>query len=155
MTISELFGEILILDGGPLFTREELFRAMVQRLVDTGAIPEANLDSIVQSILKREALASTGIGQGLAIPNVRMASIPNIMGVLALLREPIEFDSIDGLPVDVVGLILNSPEQIAKRLRVVGNLAEYLRDPDFVPRLRSSHTAQDVRYVLDRYSGLI
>ncbi len=97
-------------------------------------------DGIVGEIEKRDALGSTGIGRGVSIPHARLREVKAPFGLLARLKAPIEFASIDGQPVDLAFLLL-LPEQspadqvnpvaaVARRLRDVGVLAELRAAPD-------------------------
>src|SRR6267154_362801 len=65
-----------------------------------------NVDQIAPFLLKREELGSTGIGKGVAIPHARLPDLQRPFGMLAKLKAPIEFDAIDGQPVDLVFVLL-------------------------------------------------
>src|SRR5262245_57289076 len=65
-----------------------------------------SVDMVVSEIAKRDELGSTGIGRGVAIPHARLREIKKPLGLLARLKSPIEFDAVDGQPVDLVFLLL-------------------------------------------------
>jgi nitrogen PTS system EIIA component len=96
---------------------------------------DANLVSI--ELLKREGLGSTGTGGGVAIPHARIPDLKKPFGVLVRLRHAIDFEAIDGQPVDVVFLLL-LPQSQGDPLNALASVARKLRDPEAVRRIRSA-----------------
>jgi PTS system nitrogen regulatory IIA component len=96
---------------------------------------DANLVSI--ELLKREALGSTGTGDGVAIPHARIRDLRKPFGMLVRLRHAIDFDAIDGKPVDVVFLLL-LPQSQGDPLNALASVARKLRDPESVRRIRNA-----------------
>ena len=96
---------------------------------------DANLVSI--EILKREALGSTGTGDGVAVPHARIPELKKPFGTLVRLKHAIDFDAIDGKPVDLVFLLL-LPQSQGDPLNALASVARKLRDPESVRRLRNA-----------------
>jgi nitrogen PTS system EIIA component len=96
---------------------------------------DANLVSI--ALLKREALGSTGTGDGVAIPHARIPDLRKPFGMLVRLRHAIDFEAIDGKPVDVVFLLL-LPQSQGDPLNALASVARKLRDPESVRRIRNA-----------------
>jgi PTS system nitrogen regulatory IIA component len=96
---------------------------------------DANLVSI--ELLKREALGSTGTGGGVAIPHARIPDLKRPFGTLVRLKHPIDFEAIDGKPVDVVFLLL-LPQSQGDPLNALASVARKLRDPESVRRIRNA-----------------
>src|SRR5215831_1538501 len=94
-------------------------------------------DRICVELLKRESLGSTGTGGGVAIPHARIANLKKPFGTLVRLKHAIDFDAIDGKPVDIVFLLL-LPAQSGDPLNALASVARKLRDPVSVQRLRSA-----------------
>jgi PTS system nitrogen regulatory IIA component len=103
-----------------------------------------NLDAnlIASELLKREALGSTGTGDGVAIPHARIADLKKPFGTLVRLRHAIDFEAIDGKPVDIVFLLL-LPQSQGDPLNALASVARKLRDPESLRRLRDA--ADDVK----------
>jgi PTS system nitrogen regulatory IIA component len=99
-----------------------------------------NLDAklISMELLKRENLGSTGTGDGVAIPHARMTDLKQPFGTLVRLRYAIDFDAIDGKPVDIVFLLLLPAQPPGDALNALASVARRLRDPDSVQRLRQA-----------------
>jgi nitrogen PTS system EIIA component len=92
---------------------------------------------IATELLKRENLGSTGTGGGVAIPHARIPDLKKPFGTLVRLRHAIDFEAIDGKPVDIVFLLL-LPAQSGDPLNVLATVARRLRDPESVRRLRGA-----------------
>jgi PTS system nitrogen regulatory IIA component len=95
-----------------------------------------NADNVCAEILKREELGSTAVGGGVAIPHARVQHLAKPFGMLARLRKPIDFDAIDGQPVDLVFLLLLPTSAPAEQLSALAAVARRLRDPMTVRELR-------------------
>src|ERR1700724_4465544 len=93
-------------------------------------------DIVFNALLKREELGSTGVGNGVALPHVRLEQVKKPFGILARLKQPIDFDAIDGQPVDLVCLLLLlSKEKEQAQLNVLAAVARGLRTPEVVETL--------------------
>lgn len=98
-------------------------------------------------LLERERLGSTGIGGGIAIPHARMAGLDRPRGLFARLGHPVDFDSIDERPVDVVFLLVAPEGAGADHLKALARVSRLLRDRSLVDKLRATETA-DALYAL-------
>ena len=93
-------------------------------------------DIVFDALLKREDLGSTGVGDGVAIPHVRLEQVKTPFGIMARLRDPIDFEAVDGQPVDLVCLLMLSKENEALQLKALAAVARRLRSPDVLDELR-------------------
>jgi PTS system nitrogen regulatory IIA component len=99
-----------------------------------------NLDAklISTELLKRENLGSTGTGGGVAVPHARLPDLKQPFGTLVRLKHAIDFDAIDGNPVDIVFLLLLPAEPPGDALNALASVARRLRDPESLRRLRGA-----------------
>jgi len=95
-------------------------------------------ERIASDILKREELGSTGVGGGIAIPHARVAEINAPFGIITRLRRPIDFEAIDGRPVDIVFLLLLPATPSGDQLNALAAVARRLRDATVVRELREA-----------------
>jgi PTS system nitrogen regulatory IIA component len=102
---------------------------------------------IYDSILQRERLGSTGVGNGIAIPHGKIARVPGIFGVFARLERPIDFEAQDSAPVDLIFLLIAPESAGADHLKALSRIARSLRDPSFTARLRATRDP-DALYLL-------
>jgi PTS system nitrogen regulatory IIA component len=93
-------------------------------------------DGVADALLKREELGSTGTGGGVAIPHARMDGVKKPFGMLIRLAKAIDFDAIDGRPVDIVCLLLLPTDTHGEQLNALACAARALRDPDAVRDVR-------------------
>jgi len=101
-------------------------------------------DQVASFLLKREDLGSTGIGKGVAIPHARLPELRRPCGLLARLKSPIEFDAIDGEPVDVVFVLLLPGAAENEALAALALVARALRAPETLARLRRAKNMSEL-----------
>jgi PTS system nitrogen regulatory IIA component len=104
--------------------------------------------AILGSLLERERLGSTGIGNGVAIPHGKLPDIGRVHGVFARLQRPVDFDSIDGQPVSLVFLLLVPEAGGADYLRALARVSRLLHDRNMRDKLLGSDTAGAVYAIL-------
>lgn len=123
--------------------KEEAIREIIQSLHDAGQLQADDLPDITKAILNREALGSTGIGHGLAVPHSRHAKVSRLIGTIAISRHGVDFDALDREPVDVLFLLL-SPQPPGEHLRALEKISRQLKDTQFVSFLRQAKTREAV-----------
>lgn len=99
-------------------------------------------DTIYHNLLERERLGSTGIGSGVAIPHCRVTGCSQITGVLLKLSDSIDFDAIDGKPVDLIFALIVPEEQNDNHLKALAAIAELLQSDDSREQLRGASSSQ-------------
>jgi PTS system nitrogen regulatory IIA component len=92
--------------------------------------------AIFETLLERERLGTTGIGQGIAIPHAKLAGLEQLTAVFARLAEPVDFESIDDQPVDLVFLLLAPEGAGADHLKALAQISRLMRNAEMVERLR-------------------
>lgn len=130
-------------------SKEGAIRAMVESLKDAGEIPADAVEDIVAAVLKREQLGSTGIGNGVAVPHTKHASVSRLVATVALAKKGVDFASLDGDPVYVLFLLVSPPDRPGDHLRGLETISRHLRDQDFCNWLRQSPNADDVFKTLE------
>jgi PTS system nitrogen regulatory IIA component len=107
-----------------------------------------NERTIFEILVQREKLGSTGVGNGIAIPHGKLAKLNKLFGLFARLERPIDFEALDGQPVDLVFLLLAPEGAGADHLKALARVARLLRDPDIAHKLRQSRDANALYAVL-------
>jgi PTS system nitrogen regulatory IIA component len=102
-------------------------------------IPNIDADDLFRRFLSRERLGSTGIGHGIAIPHCRSDNSTGAIGALITLTQPIQFDSIDAEPVDILFAMLVPEEAHSEHLKNLAALAGALTRSEFRQRLRAAN----------------
>ena len=104
--------------------------------------------TIAEILLQREKLGSTGVGNGIAIPHGKLPKLGKLFGMFARLEHPVDFEALDGQPVDLIFLLLAPEAAGADHLKALARIARLLRDPDVAQKLRASQDADAVYAVL-------
>jgi PTS system nitrogen regulatory IIA component len=103
---------------------------------------------VAEILLQREKLGSTGIGNGIAIPHGKLPKLDKLFGMFARLDRPVDFEALDGQPVDLIFILLAPEEAGADHLKALARVARLLRDPDVAHKLRESREAEALYAVL-------
>jgi PTS system nitrogen regulatory IIA component len=96
--------------------------------------------TIVNALNERERIGSTGFGGGVAIPHGKIDGLGRVFGYFARLTQPVEFQSVDGLPVDLVFLLLSPPDAGADHLKALAAVSRALRNRQTVAKLRGARS---------------
>src|ERR1700722_11071511 len=107
-----------------------------------------NERAIFEILLQREKLGSTGVGNGIAIPHGKLPKLEKLFGLFARLERPIDFEAMDGQPVDLVLLLLAPEGASADHLKALARISRLLRDHHVAKKLRASRDAQAIYSVL-------
>lgn len=124
--------------------KEAAIRAMVASLRTSGSIQAEDEEGIVAAILKREELGSTGIGNGVAVPHTKHASVDKLVATVALSPEGVDFSSLDGEPVYILFLLVSPPDRPGDHLRGLENISRHLRNQNFCRFLRQSKSREAI-----------
>ncbi|MFN0118513.1 MAG: PTS sugar transporter subunit IIA [Elusimicrobiota bacterium] len=123
-------------------TIEELCNILLQNSKIKDLLP------VVNSLMDREKLGSTGIGQGVAIPHGKSDSTSALVGVLGISKRGIQFESLDGEPVNVVFMLVSPPDSNGQHLKALARISRLLKDKFFRQALREAKTAQEIRNII-------
>ncbi len=110
-------------------------------------------DTIYENLINREKLGSTGFGNGIAIPHCRLEQCTHAIGALLQLDKKIDFDALDGEPVDLIFVLLVPHEATEQHLQILKMLAEKLDQEELREALRQAPDAQSLYQVMTGMSG--
>src|SRR5215472_5922882 len=96
---------------------------------------------VLDALVEREAVASTGVGQGVAVPHARMAGLTRIRGVFVRLEQPVAFGAVDDRPVDLLFALFAPPDASGEHLRALARVSRLLRQADIRQQLRQARSA--------------
>jgi PTS system nitrogen regulatory IIA component len=114
-------------------------------------VPAMDANTVFNALMAREQLGSTGLGNGIAIPHCRAPRCPAIIGMLITLEEAIDFDAIDGKPVDILFVLVVPEEETDEHVKTLASLAELFSDEDFCFTLRQTADAEDMYNIAITY----
>jgi len=119
-------------------SKKRILESLAQLLQDQGLNPEDI--SPYEHLLNRERLGSTGIGDGVAIPHCRLPNFDQIVGIFMTLEKPVDFDAIDGKPVDLVFALIVPQERTDEHLQVLASIAGLMQNPAIRESMRQAET---------------
>lgn len=144
-----------ILEISPSAGKAEVVERLLLELARGGHVFAADVPALLEAVLRRESLASTAIGSGVAVPHAKHAAVTRVIGALGVCRSPVNFDSIDGRPTDIVALLLAPPDRPGlperRASRDSGALMRLLADDGFRAKLRQARSAQGLTDLLQSY----
>ncbi|WP_428410696.1 PTS sugar transporter subunit IIA [Hyphococcus sp.] len=118
-------------------------REALQALADKAAgLIDRPASDIMTTLLEREQLGSTGVGDGVALPHGKIDGLSKIVGVLARLETPVSFDALDDQPVDLVFMLLAPANATAAHLKALAKVSRLLRDEHAREALRGADSAE-------------
>ena len=123
-------------------------QAMMELAAKAAELTGQSEREIAEILLQREKLGSTGVGNGVAIPHGKLPKLNRLFGLFARLDRPIDFESLDNQPVDLIFLLLAPEGAGADHLKALARVARLLRDPEIVEKLRNSRDAEAIYSVL-------
>jgi nitrogen PTS system EIIA component len=123
-------------------------QAIQELAAQAGQLTGHSERTIAEILLQREKLGSTGVGNGIAIPHGKLPKLGKLFGMFARLERPVDFEALDGQPVDLIFLLLAPETAGADHLKALARIARLLRDPDIGQKLRASQDADALYAVL-------
>ena len=123
-------------------------QALQEIAAKAATITGQNDKTIFEILLQREKLGSTGVGNGVAIPHGKLPKLGKVFGLFARLERPVDFEALDGQPVDLVFLLLAPEGAGADHLKALARVARLLRDGEVARKLRDSSDAEALYAVL-------
>ena len=118
--------------------KEDVIRELVELLVRAGSIKERDVTKLVQILLKRESLGSTGIGQGVAIPHGKSDCVTKLVAAFGISQAGVNFDSLDGEPVHLFFLMVAPEDSAGPHLKALARISRLLKDKHFRDGLRAA-----------------
>ncbi len=119
-------------------TKEDIIKELVALLVKAGSIKDKDGTKLGQILLEREALGSTGIGQGVAIPHGKSNCVQDLLAAFGVSRHGVNFDSLDGEPVHLFFLLVAPEDSAGPHLKALARISRLLKDRHFRESLKNA-----------------
>ncbi len=130
-------------------TKRDVVAELAQAMVATAQLGKANLEKFVKGIMDREALGTTAIGKGIAIPHVRTNLSSGLIGVLGFSPQGIDFNSLDKQSTHAVFMLASPMDDKDRQIRILGRIAAVANHNNFLKFLLQCKSAQDVADLLE------
>ena len=145
MQISDLLSPEGVLPSLKFKDKKHLLNHLADKAASLTRLPQLR---ILETLVERERLGTTGVGQGIAIPHGRLADLSKITGVFARLETPIEYAAVDNQPVDLVFMLLAPEGAGADHLKALARVSRLLRNQAACEKLRKATTAEALYAIL-------
>jgi PTS system nitrogen regulatory IIA component len=151
MKISDLLQPMAVLAALKVQGKKQLLQELASRAAQVVRQPERK---IFETLMERERLGTTGVGQGIAIPHGRLSDLKEIVGVFARLESPIDYDAVDNQPVDLVFMLLAPEGAGADHLKALARVSRLLRNQQATEKLRAAKSAEALYAILTDTTGM-
>ena len=155
MDIATLLRSGAILPNLRAASKKQVLQELARRAADL--LSESDMNHSEREILDvlqdRERLGTTGVGYGIAIPHGKLKGLDQVFGLFARLEHPIDFESIDEEPVDLVFVLLAPESAGAEHLKALARVSRLLRDQAICTKLRGTQTADGLYVLLTQATG--
>lgn len=131
-------------------TKKELIEEMTSMMVDAGAFEKKNKNKIIDVFMAREALGSTAIGQGIAIPHGKTDCVDKLIAGLGISKKGIDFDALDGEPAHIFFILAAPVDSAGPHLKALARVSRLLKDKYFRDSLRAVKDRKDILDLISR-----
>ena len=131
--------------------KKQLLQELAARASTVTRLPDRK---IFETLMEREKLGTTGVGQGIAIPHGRLGDIRDIVGVFARLETAIDYDAVDNQPVDLVFMLLAPEGAGADHLKALARVSRLLRNQQATEKVRAAKSAEALYAILTDTTGI-
>jgi len=146
MTISALLSPQSIFLDTEITSKKKLLELIANIVADRTQLSES---AIYNNLLNRERLGSTGLGLGFAVPHARLENLDHTMGFLFRLKDPVNFESPDNQPVDLVFTIVIPEQATEEHLIILSSLASIFSRPEVCEAIRSAASKEEIAQIIE------
>jgi len=128
MKIMDFLSKKAILVDLKATKKEEVIKELVDGLINAGEIEKRHRNKLIEALMTREALGSTAIGQGIAIPHAKSDCVEKLIAAFGLSKKGVEFDSLDAEPVYIFFLLVAPQDSAGPHLKALARISRLLKD---------------------------
>ena len=140
MNLFTLLDEESVLPDLEVENKTEAISALVDTL--SNKVEPEVLERVREKVFERESVMSTGVGKGLAIPHCKTKSVSDNYAAFAVLKDPLDFKSIDGEPVRIIFLLVGPDDRHSQHIKLLSRISRLMNSNSFHEKLLNSHTPQ-------------
>ncbi len=145
MELVDILSRDCVVACAKVASKRQLLQAFAEKVSQSGQLDAA---TVFETLMNREKLGSTGLGNGIAIPHGKIRGLERVVALFARLDEPVEFDAVDDQPVDIVVMLLAPEGSGADHLKALARVARLLRTDTLVEQLRQTRDRKQLYEIL-------
>ena len=142
MKICEVLNKNTIIPELKATTKEEAIEELINLFANDERI--LNLADVKDSVMEREKIMSTGVGHGFGIPHCKTNKVTNIMAAFGKTKAPIDFEALDGNPVDLIFLLIGKDNLVAPHIKLLSRISLLMNKDEVRQRLRDVKTTDEI-----------
>ncbi len=146
MNIADIISKEAVLNNVQASSKRELVQILSNKIANLSGVDER---VVFDAVWERENLGSTGYGDGVAFPHARIEGLKKVSALFARLDEPVDFDSLDGKPVDLVFLLISPENSGADHLTALATLSRVLKTEGSCASLRKARSVDELYATLN------
>jgi nitrogen PTS system EIIA component len=150
MQIMDFLSKKAILTDIKSTSKEEVIKEMVDLLIEAGDVEKRHRNKLIEALMSREALGSTAIGQGIAIPHAKCDCVDTLVAAFGLSRKGVDFDSLDGELAYIFFLLVAPQDSAGPHLKALARISRLLKDKYFRDTLRTCADEKSVIKVIQQ-----
>ena len=151
MSILDYLDTNRVLIGVPSRSKKQVIEELTERLATLTGLSQRYL---LDTVMRRERLGSTGIGDGIAIPHAVHVDLTRTIALLAVLETPVDFDAVDGKPVDIICLVVGPRNNNTNNLKCVASVTRSLQQASACEELRSVKSPESALRCLQAFESI-
>jgi fructose-specific phosphotransferase system IIA component len=142
MKVSELLKPEFIISDLQGESKEEIINKLVDLFKDDSRVED--IEKVRSAVLDREKVMSTGVGKGFAIPHGKTNAVKEIIGAFGKIKDGIDYDALDGNPVQLVFLLVGKDNLISTHIKLLSRISRLMNKDDFRHRLMEANNANEI-----------
>jgi len=142
MKVSELLKPEFIIPELNGESKEEIINELIDLFKNDPRVED--IDKVRSAVLDREKVMSTGVGKGFAIPHGKTNAVKEIVGAFGKIKDGIDYDALDGNPVNLVFLLVGKDNLISTHIKLLSRISRLMNKDDFRHRLTEANTAEEI-----------
>ena len=148
MKLKDILTESVIRIPLKCVEKDEIIEEMVEILALAGMVKDKK--AVLDAVLERERVMSTGMGDGVAIPHAKTDGVEELVAAFGITRKPVDFQSIDEKPVRLIFLLVGPSDQTGPHLKALSRISRLMHREEFRDRLATAHSSEEVIEALAR-----
>lgn len=150
MKIMDFLSKKAILTDIKSVKKEEVMRELVDALINSAEVEKRHRNKLIDALMAREALGSTAIGQGVAIPHAKLECVTKLIAAFGISKKGVDFDSLDGEPAHIFFLLVAPQDSAGPHLKALARISRLLKDKYFRDSLRACADEKSVIKIISQ-----
>jgi mannitol/fructose-specific phosphotransferase system IIA component (Ntr-type) len=155
MRLSEIISDTAIVQDVMATHRDAVIQELVDALEAAGQVKEDDRERLLMNLLKREAVASTALGNGVAIPHAKVPFVSDFCGALGISNQGCDFGAPDRRRVNVIFLFLSPEHAISGHLQLMAHIAGIARNQKYLRLLREARSMREIKQLLAQAESML